>query len=580
VEEIIERKVRKPVKRTVRREVEVEVINEREHVVEKPIYVDKEVEVIVNKPVPVDKVIEVEKVVDVIEEIQVPTKREVVVEKEVEVEQEVIRKVPKYVEKPYQKVVDKVVEKPITIYVEEEVVRTVMVDKKVPKIVEKEVIVEIPIDREVEKIVEVEKVVEVPVYVDKVVKKEKPKIIEKYVEVKVPKHKQVMVEREVEKLVEQIVEVENPVYVNNEEHEINNIVDTRKNERLRKSYRENMNKISRLQNELQTLEIKFKNSHKKERTVSSMNTETKTLFVGKEENERLRREFDSLHRKYTSINESEQKERHLSTIRNTELKRSVRKSTMPMEAKKSVMYHETDKKKYYILNDYGKKVEVSYEEYIRMKSSSKNKHKVLKSKVSKKVRKSLSSISSSSSSCSSKSSRSKSYLIGEGRGSKVKMSYSNANLHSSHQLANSLSKNSYNKKLLRTYKDPSSKKKKISKNVSSLNHTTGTSGFNEIKTTSRTNGHVLYTSETPHVINKTSGGYSTSGMRQMSTSSSIRKSYENTSSFGTRSKTVSNGRYFSSNDGKQNYVNVTRNKSVRTGSMSSRGLLAKIPEVY
>ena len=379
VEDIIEKRVRKPIKRTVRREVEVEVINEVEEVVERKVYVDKEVEVIVNKPVPVDKHIEVEKIVDVIEEIQIPTKREVIVEKEVEVEQEVIRKVAKYVEKPVQKVVDKVVEKPVTIYVEEEVVRTVKVDKKVPKIIEREVVVEIPVEREVERIVEVEKVVEVPVYVDKVVKKEIPKIVEKIVEVKIPKYKEIQVEREREKIIEQIVEVETPVYIEQEEGEIVNIMDTGKNERLRKSYRQNIDKINTLEVQLRQLEIDAQQSREYRKSFKATHQNMATTVVGKEENNELRNELDSLHQQYTMMLESQQKEQNKEAVRNAAPRRSVRKSQMPMEVKKSVMYQETDQKKYYMHDPNGRKVEISKDEYYRMKSSSQNQGRLLES---------------------------------------------------------------------------------------------------------------------------------------------------------------------------------------------------------
>ena len=372
VEEIIEKRVRKPIKRTVRKEVEVEVINEVEEIVERPVYVDKEVEVIVNNPVPVDKMIEVEKVVDVIEEIQIPTKREVFVEKEVEVEQEVIRKIAKYVEKPVQKVVDKVVEKPVTIYVEEEVVRTVKVDKKVPKIVEREVVVEIPIEREVERIVEVEKIVEVPVYVDKVVKKEIPKVIEKIVEVKIPKYKEVQIEKVRDKIIEQIVEVETPIYIEQDNEEIVNIMDTGKNERLRKSYRVNVDKITTLEREVNQLEIQAESSRQYRKSYKETHQNMKTTVVGKEENNHLRNELDSLHQQYTLMMEQRQKDQNSEAVRNVAPRRSVRKSQMPMEVKKSVMYQETDEKKYYMTNKNGQKVEISYDEYTRMKSSSAN----------------------------------------------------------------------------------------------------------------------------------------------------------------------------------------------------------------
>jgi hypothetical protein len=386
VEEIIEKRVRKPVKRTVRREVEVEVIKEVEEIVETPVYVDKEVEVIVNKPVAVDKHIEVEKVVDVIEEIQIPTKREVIVEKEVEVEQEVIRKVAKYVEKPVQRVVDKIVEKPVTIYVEEEVVKTIQVDKKVPKIIEREVVVEIPVEREVERIVEVEKIVEVPVYVDKVVKKEIPKIVEKIVEVKIPKYKEIQVEKEREKIIEQIVEVETPVYIEQEEGEIVNIMDTGKNERLRKSYRQNIDKINTLEVQLRQLEIDAENSRQYRKSFKSTHQNMATTVVGKDENNLLRNELDSLHQQYTMILESQQKEQNKEAVRNAAPRRSVRKSQMPMEVKKSVMYQETDQKKYYMQDANNRKVEISREEYMRMKSSSQHQGKLLESQYMEEVR--------------------------------------------------------------------------------------------------------------------------------------------------------------------------------------------------
>ena len=381
VEEIVEKRVKKPIKRTVRREVEVEVIDEVEEIVETPIYVDKEVEVIVNRPVPVDKHIEVEKVVDVIEEIQIPTKREVIVEKEVEVEQEVVRKVAKYVEKPVQKVVDKIVEKPVTIYVEEEVVRTVQVDKKVPKIVEREVVVEIPVEREVERIVEVEKVVEVPVYVDKVVKKEVPKIVEKIVEVKMPKYMEIKVEREKEKIIEQIVEVETPVYIEQDNEEVVNIMDTGKNERLRKSYRQNVQKISNLEMELRQLEVEAENSRKYRRSYKNTSQNMETTVVGKDANNQLRSELDHLHQQYTLLLEKQQKEQNQESLKNVAPRRSVRKSQVPMEVKKSVMYQETDQKKYYMLNEYNQKVEISHDEYIRMKSSSTNQGRLLESQM-------------------------------------------------------------------------------------------------------------------------------------------------------------------------------------------------------
>ena len=372
VEEIVEKRVRKPVRRTVRKEVEVEVINEVEEIVERPVYVDKEVEVIVNNPVPVDKMIEIEKVVDVIEEIQIPTKREVFVEKEVEVEQEVIRKVAKYVEKPVQKVVDKVVEKPVTIYVEEEVVRTVRVDKKVPKIVEREVVVEIPIEREVERIVEVEKIIEVPVYVDKVIKKEIPKVIEKIVEVKVPKYREVQIEKVREKVIEQIVEVETPIYIEQDNQEIVNIMDTGKNERLRKSYRNNVDRITNLEREANQLEVQVESSRQYRKSFKSSHQNMQTTVVGKEENNNLRNELDSLHQQYTLMMEQRQKHENSEAVRNVAPRRSVRKSQMPMEVKKSVMYQETDEKKYFMTGTNGQKSEISYNEYIRMKSSSAN----------------------------------------------------------------------------------------------------------------------------------------------------------------------------------------------------------------
>ena len=370
VEEIVERRVQKPVRRTVRKEIEVEVIEEQEQIVEVPTYVDKQVEVIVENPVPREKIIEVEKTVDIIEEIQIPTKKEVIVEKEVEVEQPVYRTVAKYVEKPVEKYVDVYVEKPVTIYVDEEVVKTVVIDKKVPKIVEKEVVIEIPIEREVEKIVEVERIKEVPVYVDKEVQKKVPKIIEKIVEVKVPKYIEVQVEKEKEKIIEQIVEVENPIYIEEDNEEIVNIMDTGKNERLRKSYKSNISEINTLEVQLQQLKMEVESARKVRKSLRTSTRTGATTVIGKDENNRLREELDRLHQAYTESSERTQKEQHLEVVKNNPPRRSVRRSQMPMDVKKSVIQVENDEKKYYMTNEYGQKVEISESEYLRLKNSS------------------------------------------------------------------------------------------------------------------------------------------------------------------------------------------------------------------
>jgi hypothetical protein len=370
VEEIVERRVQKPVRRTVRKEVEVEVIEEREEYVDRPEYVDKEVEVVVENPVPREKIIEVEKTIDVIEEIQVPTKREVVVEKEVEVDQPIYRTVAKYVERPVEKYVDKVVEKPVTIYVDEEIVRTVVVDKKVPKIIEKEVVVEVPVEREVERVVNIEKIVEVPVYVDKVVEKKVPKVIEKIVEVKVPKYVEVPVEKEREKIIEQIVEVENPIYIEEDNEEIVNIMDTGKNERLRKSYKSNIDEINTLEMQLRTLRVDVESAKKVRKSLRTSTKTGATTVIGKEENNKLREELDKLHHLYTEGREGVQREQHLEVAKSTVPRRSVRRSQMPVDVKKSVMQVENDSKKYTITNEYGQKVEISESEYMRLMASS------------------------------------------------------------------------------------------------------------------------------------------------------------------------------------------------------------------
>lgn len=362
--------VKKPVRRTVRKEVKVEVLQEREEIEEITQYVDKEVIVDIDNPIAVERIVEIEKTIDVIEEIQVPTKREVIVEKEVEVEQPVFRKIAKYVEIPVEKYVDKEIEKEVIIYVDQEVIRTVIIDKKVPKIVEKEVVVEIPVIREVEKIVEIVRIVERPIYVDKVVTKEIPKIVEKIVEVKVPKYKEIKVEKRREKIIEQIIEIENPVYIEQENEEIVNIMDTGKNERLRKSYRQNVDRIGNLEVEIKRLEIEATEAIRIRKSVKRSTRTGPTTVVGKEENNLLREELDQLHQSYTQILERNQKRKNQEVITNTQPRRSVRRSQMPMEIKKSVIHVENDEKKYYETNQYGQKVEISEAEYLRLKAQS------------------------------------------------------------------------------------------------------------------------------------------------------------------------------------------------------------------
>ena len=152
-------------------------------------------------------------------------------------------------------------------------------DKKVPKIVEREVVVEIPIEREVERIVEVEKIIEVPVYVDKVIKKEIPKVIEKIVEVKVPKYREVQIEKVREKVIEQIVEVETPIYIEQDNQEIVNIMDTGKNERLRKSYRNNVDRITNLEREANQLEVQVESSHQYRKSFKSSHQNMQTTVA-------------------------------------------------------------------------------------------------------------------------------------------------------------------------------------------------------------------------------------------------------------------------------------------------------------
>ena len=380
VDEIHERRVRKPVRKTVRKEIEIDVVNQRDEYVDRKVYVDKYVDVIVQRHVPIEKIVEVEKTVDVIEEIQVPTRREILVEKEIEVEQLVYRKIAKYVEKPVEKYVDCFVDKPVTIFVDEEVIEIVTIDKKIPKIVEREVVVEVPVTREVDRIVEIEKIIEVPVYVDKIVRKEIPKVVEKIVEVKIPKYKEIKVEKEREKIIEQIVEIENPVYVEQDNTEIINIMDTGKNERLRKSYRANQDQISDMHHELQQLEQQAESARKmkinrKNEFKMTMKTGPTTV-IGKEENNFLREELDDLHQKYAQVMEkSQQYDNNQQIVAQNNQRRSVRRSLNPPnmeQPKKSVVRVENDEKKIFTTNKHGQRVEMSQGEYERMKSESKS----------------------------------------------------------------------------------------------------------------------------------------------------------------------------------------------------------------
>ena len=134
--------------------------------------------------------------------------------------------------------------------------------------------------------------------------------------------------------------------------------------------------------ELKQLEIEAEHSRQYRKSFKSSHQNMATTVVGNDENNVLRNELDSLHQQYTMILESQQKEHNKEAVRNVAPRRSVRKSQMPMEVKKSVMYQETDQKKYYMLDSNNRKVEISKDEYIRMKSSSANHGNLMVSQLS------------------------------------------------------------------------------------------------------------------------------------------------------------------------------------------------------
>ena len=315
------RKVQKPIKRTVQKIVDKEIIIPKQEVVEVRKFRDNIVNVETVVDIPKEKIVEVEKVVETHEEIERPQTITKEIINEHEVEAPIYRKVAKYVEVPYEKVVEKVVEKPVDIRIEKEITKVVKVDKIVPIEKIKEVYVEVPYETKVNKEYEVEVFKEVPVYVDKIIQKKVEKVIEKKVYVPFKKYIQVPIEKIVEKKIETEVITENPIYIENIQYEDNPIRKSATNERLRKSWSENQNKLKKLNQEKRDLQNKLYEAKSKKNLNKSDVLKEETF--GLEENIKLRTELETMHKELSNIMENVQRS-HLENEVNASIKQTSR----------------------------------------------------------------------------------------------------------------------------------------------------------------------------------------------------------------------------------------------------------------
>jgi hypothetical protein len=330
VYEDIVRTVQKPVKRTVQRIVDKEVIVPKEEIVEVKQYRDNIVQMETVVDIPQEKIVEVERIVETHEKIEKPQTITKEIINEHEVEAPIYRKVAKYVEVPYEKVIEKVVEKPVDIRIEKEITKVVKVDKVVPIEKIKEVYVEVPYETKVEKEYEVEVYKEVPVYVDKVIQKKVEKVVEKKIYKPFKKYVQVPVEKIVERKIEKEIIMENPIYIENVEYEDNPIRKSATNERLRKSWSENQNKLRKLNQEKRDLQNKLYEARSRKNLNKSEVLKEET--VGLDENLKLRTELDTMHRELANLMENVQRNQ----IEN-EVKASIKQTSRAREIDETEM---------------------------------------------------------------------------------------------------------------------------------------------------------------------------------------------------------------------------------------------------
>jgi hypothetical protein len=339
------RTIQKPVKKTIQKVVDKEVIVPKEEVVEVKKFRDKIIEIETVVDIPKEKIVEVEKIVQTHEEVEMPQTITKEIINEHEVETPIYRKVAKYVEVPYEKVIEKVVEKPVDITIEKEITKVVKVDKIVPIEKIKEVYIEVPFETKVEKEYEVEVFKDVPVYVDKIIKKKVEKIIEKKVYKPFKKYVQVPVEKIVEKQIEKQVIIENPIYIENVEYEHTPLRKSATNARLRKSWTENQQKLRNLNQEKRDLQNKLYEAKKKLSNSDVVKEDT----IGLDENVKLRLELDSMHKELANLMENVQrsqiqmdvdasikKKSQAREIDEDEMKELVRESTLEPRTEETV----------------------------------------------------------------------------------------------------------------------------------------------------------------------------------------------------------------------------------------------------
>ena len=291
------REVPKPIRRTVQRVVDREVVIDRVvdvpvvREVEVPVYIDRQVEVPVD--VEVDREVVIDRYIDVeVEEIQ-----EVPVHVVRQVDVPVEKRVTKYVEVPREQYQDVEEIQEVVVQVDRVVERRVRVDKIVPRTVEVERIVEVPVERTVPREIVVDKVVERPVYIEKIVEKPVERVVERRVERPVERFIEVPHEVVRDRIIEVETVVDKPVYRDVYNEQESHTIVNNKNEKLRRELTTNLETQATLQAEIDEWRWRVESVRAQQSAVEGVG-QVLEQTVGYNENRELRVHLDNLHEEY------------------------------------------------------------------------------------------------------------------------------------------------------------------------------------------------------------------------------------------------------------------------------------------